>query len=216
MAKRVVLSVCAGACLCLGALSAAANVQSNRWFYNISNEGHDIHFMIQLIEEDPPNFDTTFKLTRNVDAVLFDHRQFVKEEADEVFGPGCVEDWFEADFPIDDCDGDGTDDCPGICGTAYRYDFVDECVPDNVADYKLYDETTGDQVGNYVFEFGPDPDDSCLDSDDTDGAGDAGGSDGPGCSVTGAPGQATEGALAAMMLLAGLGFAVVARRRKDR
>jgi MYXO-CTERM domain-containing protein len=190
-------------CVFVGALSAEANMQSDRWFYDISNDGRDVHFMIQLIEEDPPNFDTTFKLTRNVDAVLFEHRQFVKEEADEVFGPGCVEDWSEAGYFNADCDSDGTDDCAGTCGTAYRYDIVDECVPDSAADYKLFDETTGEQVGTYVFEFGPDPDDSCLDS---------GGTGDSGCSVAAVPESTSEAGLAALMLLVGLGFVVVARR----
>jgi len=206
MASRVLFAACACAAVCFGAGSADANTQSNRWFYMITNEGRDVHFTIQLIEEDPPNFDTTFKLTRD-DEVLFEHRQFVRDEADEVVGPGaCIEDWLWADEFIDDCDGDGTDDCAGICGTAYRYEYVDECVPSSSVSYRLYDEATLDSVGFYHYEFQPGYD-PCLDSDDSGEPGDSG------CSVAVVTGGATDGSLATMMLLVGLGFAMASRRR---
>ena len=206
MNTRALLSACGLACLCFGALSAEANAYDNRWFRDVSQDGRDVSFKLQLIEGDTPSFDTTFKLVRG-DEVLFEDRQFVREEADEVDGPGCIDIVFSE---MVDCDDDGTAECEGVCGTAYRYEVVDECVPEDDATYWLYDEATldenGDPPGEYVGYYYPvyleSGDASCLDSD--------------GCSVAGAPGRATEGGLAALMLLVGLGFVVVARRRKNR
>jgi MYXO-CTERM domain-containing protein len=221
---RAFFSLCALACLCLAALPARADgAMSNRWFYEISNDNRDVHFTLQLIDDDPPNFDTTFTLTR-FDDVVFAHEQFVKEEADEVFGPGCIVDVYNEGILVADCDGDGTDDCAGICGTAYRYHFVDECVPEygfNYIHYALYDDATSAIVGlggGVYWGFVPD-DDSCLDAGDTcsDGGVDEGsGLGSSGCSVGAVSGRTTERGLAAFMLLVGLGFAAVARRRRSR
>jgi hypothetical protein len=216
MNTRALSAACAAAAICLAAMSAFANAESKRWFYAISNDDRDMHLTIQLIEEDPPSFDTTFKLIRGEDEgdgeVVFEHRQFAKDEADEVFGPGCVEDNYFEGVEFDDCDDDGTDECTGICGTAYRYEVVDECVPGNYALYRLYDETTLECVDSRDIEF-VSHDDSCLDADAPDGSADSGGSGGSGCSVTGVPDRTTEAALAAFMLLIGVGFAVASRRK---
>ena len=239
MTKRTVLSLCAAACLCLGASSAEANIQSDRWFYEVTQDGRDVHLTLQLIEEDPPNFDTTFTLIRDATS-LFEHKQFVREDADEVFGPGCVE--VNTYDVAQDCDSDGTDECAGICGTAYRYDQVDECVPNGMGVvYSLYDEslfpdggvpTLSDEEGGYTYIFEVQPtdaecDDAGVDSDsdtdsdtdadtDTDTDGDAGSTHSPssGCSVAAVSGRSSEAGLAALMLLVGLGFAIAARRRK--
>jgi hypothetical protein len=211
------LSLCALAGVCLGALSAEANIQSNRWFYEMTQDGRDVHLTLQLIEEEPPNFDTTFMLVRG-DDILFQDRQFVREEADETVGPNaCIED-SQADGPIADCDGDGTADCAGTCGTAYRYGFTDECVPEDSVMYRLFDESTieGDGIPPsdgyyYIYDLQP-ADDACLDTDSP--AGDTFLDPGS-CSIFPAVGASSE-ALAALMLLVGLGFVVVARRRKGR
>ncbi|MCK9460530.1 MAG: hypothetical protein M0R80_12905 [Proteobacteria bacterium] len=205
MVKRAALSICAVAALLLAALPARANMQSDRWFHAVVQDGRDFSFQIQLIEEDPPAFNTTFKLVRDSE-MLFEHKQFVREEADAVVGPGCIE-LLPYDEPVD-CDEDGTAECHGICGTAYRYNYLDECVPGDHPMYILYDEAmldeNGDPIGAYegyfyIVEWGEDSaDDPCLDSS--------------GCSVAAVSGRSTEGGLAALMLLVGLGFAVVARR----
>ena len=126
MRAKTVVSFCAAACVTLVAFGAGANMQSSRWFSMIRQEGRDVTLTIQLIEEDPPAFETTFMLTRGGE-VLFENRQFKKEEADSVLEYGCIADW--SDEETADCDGDGEADCAGICGTAYRYEYVDVCVP---------------------------------------------------------------------------------------
>lgn len=209
---KTIILPCATACALLGALPAGANMQSNRWFSEVTQDGRDVHFTIQLIEEDPPNFDTTFKLTR-WDKLFFEHRQFTREEADEVVGPGCIEvNMFdgEPDAGLPDCDSDGAGDCAGICGTAYRYEFVDECVPHDHVMYTLWDESTFDENGNPP-ATGPESegywqtvdigsgDDPCLDN---------------GCSASPGIGRASEAGLAAFLLLVGLGAAAFARRRR--
>ena len=238
--KRAITTLCAMACLCLAALPAEANIQSDRWFHEVTQDGRDVHFQLQLIEEDPPNFDTTFMLRRG-DKQFFEHKQFVRADADEVFGPGCIE--VNTYDVSEDCDGDGTDECDGICGTAYRYSYVDKCVPLDVGlMYNLYDESTfladggippeGPESEGYFYIFDLQPtdaecDDAGVDSDsdsdtdsdtDADSDADAGSthSSSSGCSVAAVSGRSSEAALAALMLLAGLGFAVVARRYKGR
>ena len=228
------------ACVCLAALSAEANIQSDRWFYEVTQDGRDVRFQIQLIEEDPPNFDTTFMMRRGAEQ-FFEHKQFVREDADEVFGPGCIE--VNTYDVAEDCDSDGTDECAGICGTAYRYDYVDKCVPLDVGlMYQLFDESTfladggipteGPESEGYFYIFDLQPtdaecDDAGVDSDsdtdtdadtdtdtDADTDVDAGStpSSSSGCAVA-APGRTAEAALAAFMLLIGLGFAVASRRK---
>jgi hypothetical protein len=210
MKTRALSSACVCACLFLGALSAEANIQSDRWFHEVTQVGQDVHLTLQFIEEDPPAFDATFKLT-GPSGTIFENKQFVPEEADEVEGPGCLPVDVEAGIgePIDDCDGDGTNDCAGICGTAYRYNFVDECVPPQAAMYSLQDSTMFNDAGVQIVEEGPfhiinvdDSNDSCLDS----GA----------CSVVAVSGGTTEAALAGLMLLIGVGFAAASRRRANR
>jgi len=209
METRALLSVCALACLCLAAVSARANMASmdDRWFAALTQDGRDVHFQIQLIEEDPPNFDTTWKLVRGGE-VLFENRQFVREEADAVVGPGCIS-VNSVEAPLD-CDEDGDAECWGLCGTAYRYGIVDDCVPEDHALYSLFDESTFDEDGNppegsdgyfRIVDITA-KDKSCLDSG--------------GCSVAAVSGRSSEAGLAALMLLLGLGFAVVARRRGNR
>jgi len=209
MTQRMVLSLCAMACLFFGALSAEANFQSERWFHEVTQDGRDVHFTLQLIDGETSDFDTTYKLTRG-DKLFFEHKQFVRGEADEVFGPGCIE-LLESEENAD-CNDDGLAECTGICGTAYRYEYLDECVPDDHPMYTLWDESTFDESGNPP-ATGPDSeghwhivdfvstDDSCLDS---------------GCSTSPAVGTSSEAFVAALMLLAGLACVVVARRRKRR
>jgi hypothetical protein len=205
MKARALLSVCVCGGLCLFALSAEANMQSDRWFREVTQEGQDVHLTLQLIDGDPPAFDATFKLT-GPGGTIFEDRQFVREEADEVEGPGCILMDQGEGPPVDDCDGDGTNDCAGICGTAYRYNYVDECVPPQAAMYTLYDSTMFNDAGVQIQEEGnfhiinvDDSGDSCLESG--------------GCSVTGVPDRTTEAALAGFMLLIGVGFAVASRRK---
>lgn len=243
MTQRMVLSLCAMACLFFGALAAEANMQSNRWFSEVTQDGRDVRFKLQLIEEDPPNFDTTFMLVRD-DKLFFEHKQFVREEADEVFGPGCVE---VNTAELGDCDSDGTDECAGICGTAYRYDYVDKCVPLDVGlMYQLFDESTfidggipseGPESEGYFYIFDLQPtdaecDDAGVDTDsdsdvdtdtdtDTDSDTDADpgsthSSSSSGCSMSPVTGRSSEAFAAALMLLVGLGCVVIARRRKNR
>jgi hypothetical protein len=240
MRTKWALSACAAACVCSGALSAGANIQSDRWFHEVTQDGRDVRFMIQLIEEDPPNFDTTFMLTRG-DKTFFEHKLFVREEADETVGPGaCIEDNM-ADGPIADCDSDGTAECAGICGTAYRYAYVDKCVPLDVGImYDLYDESTflpdggipttgpGSEGYSYIFDMmptdagcddaGADADsDSDADADtDTDTDTDADDADSSSCSASPGLGASPEAGLAALMLLVGLGGVCVARRKRAR
>ena len=38
----------------------------------------------------------------------------------------------------EDCDGDGTKDCYGWCQTVYRFEMVDECVPEGTYEYELF------------------------------------------------------------------------------
>jgi hypothetical protein len=201
MRTKVSSSSCAAAALLLAALPAAANIQSDRWFREVTTEGRDIHLTIQLIEEDPPNFDTTFTL-RGGGGTIFRNKQFVRGEADAVVGPGCIEvniaEFEGPDAGVPDCDGDGTGDCYGICGTAYLYRFTDECVEDDYWGYFLYDDANPGTEIDYSLAGAPLPDDSCLDSD--------------GCAVA-APGRTAEAGLAALMLLVGLGCTVAARRR---
>ena len=244
MRGKAFLTALAVACLCLAAFSAEANIQSDRWFYEVTQDGRDVHVKLQLIEEDPPNFDTTFMLRRG-DKQFFEHKQFVREEADEVFGPGCVE--VNTYDVAEDCDADGTDECAGICGTAYRYNYVDKCVPLDVGlMYNLYDESTffadggipteGPESEGYFFIFDMQPtdaecDDAGVDADsdadsdadadtdsdtDTDAESGSTHSSSSSCSTSPVVGGSSSAGLAALMLLVGLGFVVVARRRKTR
>jgi hypothetical protein len=87
MLTKTLCSFCATACVSFGAFAAEANIQSNRWFHAVAVEGRDIAVTIQLIEEDPPNFDTTFTLTGG-GGTIFQNKQFTREEADEVVGSG--------------------------------------------------------------------------------------------------------------------------------
>jgi hypothetical protein len=178
-------------------------MQSDRWFREVTQEGQDVHLTLQLIEEDPPAFDATFKLV-GPGGTIFEDKQFVREEADEVEGPGCI-DLLVADEPVD-CDSDGQAECQGICGTAYRYKYIDECVAPQAAMYTLYNSAMFNDAGEQIVEEGDfhiinvdDSGDSCLDS----GA----------CSVVAVSGRTTEGALAGFMLLVGLGFAIASRKR---
>lgn len=204
MQMRSFFAACACAAVALAATSARANMASmdDRWFAALTQDGRDVHFQIQLIEEYPPNFGTTWKLVRGGE-VLFEHRQFVREEADAVVGPGCIG-VNSAEGPVD-CDEDGDAECFGLCGTAYRYAFVDECVPDDHAFYSLYDESTFDENGDppagsdgyFRIVDITSKDKSCLES---------------GCAVA-APGRAWEGGLAALLALVGLGSFAFSRRR---
>ena len=215
MNTRALSSACALACLCFGAASAEANIHPNENFVGMAQDGRDVSFELQLIDGETAVFDTPYKLVRaDVDGpgeTFFEHKQFSPEDADEVEGPGCIE-VAEYDL-VGDCDENGTPDCAGVCGTAYRYAFLDECVPVDHVMYTLWDESTFDEEGNppatgpysegswVMFDLQP-TDDSCLDSG--------------GCSVAAVSGRSSEAALAALMLLVGLGFAVVARRKKPR
>lgn len=205
MQMRSFIAACAVAALLLAASSARANMASmdDRWFAALTQDGRDVSFQIQLIEEDPPNFDTTWKLVRSGE-VLFEHRQFVRAEADAVVGPGCIG-VNSVEGPVD-CDEDGDAECFGLCGTAYRYALVDECVPEDHALYSLYDESTFDENGDppegsdgyFRIVDVTSKDDSCLDAG--------------GCAVA-APGHAWQGGLAALMLIVGLGVLAASRRR---
>ena len=204
MGAKTLVSICAAGCVFLGAFGARANMVYNRWFSLSWMDERDVAIMIQLIEEDPPSFDTTFTLMRG-EEVLFEHRMFEKEEADQVEGYGCIEDYNSSD-PVDDCDGDGEADCAGICGTAYRYEYVDYCVPGERALYTLYDEATFDDDGRPTddgyrggFELAENPDDSCMDDSS--------------CSASPRIGRASERGLAVLMLLIGLGALFMVRRR---
>jgi MYXO-CTERM domain-containing protein len=252
--KRWAISACVAACAVLGGAAVSANMQSNRWFYEVTQHGRDVHFTLQLIEDDPPNFETTFMLTRGGQiggVTLFKNKQFVREEADETVEPGgCIED-SETSVPVADCDSDGAAECEGYCSTstAYRYKFVDKCVLDNSIMYDLYDESTFLPDGGipstgpesegyfYIFDLMPTDggcDDAGTDADtdadsdaDTDADSDAdadGNADADtcqdtsdsSCSASPGIGASPEGGLAALMLLIGLGGAVVARRRRAR
>jgi len=211
MIGRTPLSLCVVSGLCLVALTAEANIQSNRWFYDMMQEGRDVHITLQLIEEEPPNFETTFMLTRGGE-ILFEGRQFVREEADEKVGPGaCIEDAMAFGEELADCDSDGAEECAGVCGTAYRYEFVDICVPNDHPMYNLYDEATLDGEGvpdhegyYYIFDLQA-TDDDCLDTDSPEVEGDTV-LDPGGCSVSRVDGSASEAGLAALMLVVGLWF----------
>ena len=210
MLKRVGTAMVAFVLTSSVASGAAANIQSNRWFHEVRQEGRDLHITLQLIEEDPPNFDTTFMLAGgDTNEAIFREKKFQKEHADEVIEFGCIS-LFPHDT-ADDCDGDGVHECGGICGTAYRYHFVDECVASDHVMYRLWDESTFDEYEldengiptgeNHFHIFDLEPvNDPCLDSSS--------------CSIS-SVGGASEIGLAAFMALVGIGFLFEIRRRRS-
>ncbi len=215
MLKRVGITMVAFVLTSSVAFGAAANMQSNRWFHEVRQEGRDLHITLQLIEEDIPSFDTTFMLVRyNLGEdyeVIFKEKKFEKEQADEVIEFGCIS--LDANMdPAEDCDGNGTNECGGICGTAYWYHFVDECVASDHVMYNLWDESDFDEYeldengiptqegfAFYIFDLEP-VNDPCLDSSS--------------CSIS-SVGGASEIGLAAFMALVGMGFLFEVRRRRS-
>ena len=53
------VSACACAAICLAALSAEANIQSNETFYEMVQDGRDVHITLQLIDGETAVFETT-------------------------------------------------------------------------------------------------------------------------------------------------------------
>ncbi len=114
--------------------------------------------------------------------------------------------------PAEDCDGNGSNECFGICGTAYRYYFIDECVASDHVFYSLWDESNFDEyeldengiptqegLDFHIFDLEP-VNDPCLDSSS--------------CSIS-SVGGASEIGLAAFMALVGMGFLFEVRRRRS-
>ena len=133
--------------------TGAANMSYSPWVHEIIQNGNDNEITVQIFGEttwvngggEPlPGAEAKYTLTRmstEGSAEVFKDRQFDPAKAEEVTDFGCQRWELEesshpdecTDYPeyCEDCDGDGTPECPGFCGKAYRYTVTDHCPPDD-------------------------------------------------------------------------------------
>jgi hypothetical protein len=207
-ARTRLAAAAAGLTIMLAAATGAANSSFTPWIHSLVQEGQSVRLTIQVFEDateelvydtfEFPGLDEAYSVTRwgtgqaetVVDGYLFDPAAAL-----------VVSDYV--------CHGDDgtetacTEDCGTFCAVAYRYEFVDECVPAGQQFYVVNvpaieaDPTWSDEgLGMQDIDVDDYPGDSCFD-DDT-GV----------CTVV-APGRPQGAAIAIFALLLG---ALLARR----